>query len=380
MPTERVLHVIHNLEREGAQIVVRNLVSHFDASRVRPLVCAWRRGGAVASELQGLGVPVFIPPALVRNGRLAVPLYIARLIARHDVGIVHAHMSDSAVWTMAAGALTGRPFVITHHSNRLVPLVNPLARQARTRLLRMAARRAAVNIAVSQEVAAHIMNELAVGAAKIRVIPNGISLPQGDRVDEAMAARRARWRTGFGQGRPHIVAVGRLIETKGQGRLISAMPRILEGFPRARITVVGDGPSMARLVNQASELGVAQSVGFTGSIEDVSSVLADADVFVSMSRYEGLPLALLEAMAWGLPVVATDVPGHRDVVANDRTGLLVPYDEQDALSGNVTRLFADGALAAALGAHARDHAATHGGDVMARRYEATYRTLLSKRR
>lgn len=190
---------------------------------------------------------------------------------------------------------------------------------------------------------------LAVSRAHIRVIPNGVDLarfPMPHAADRAAA----RARIGLDPDVPLAICVGRLSPQKNQGAILDIWPSVREEVPHARVALVGDGPDRAALETRAVE-----GVDFVGSSSDVASWLAAASVVVQPSRWEGMSLAVLEALAAARSLVVTDVSGMKDVVTPG-TGVIVPPDDLQALAGEVVRRLADSALADREGQAARERA------------------------
>ena len=368
----RILLLVHNLDLGGAQSAVLNLARGLVQQDVRPLVVAWRHGGALAPRFREAGIELDLPAA-ERGGwrRLQVPGLLRALIASHRIDLVHAHMSDSAAWAALLQRRGDCPAVVTHHTNELIDTVGlgrPLYGWLRRRLLFASARRVAANIAVSESVRSRLAREARLAEDAIAVIPNGIALPSDE---AAQAARPAA--PGF-----RLVFVGRLVESKGLEILIAALPLVLQALPEARLELIGDGPARAGLEAQVRELGLEGRVAFSGFLAEVAPRLAQADLMVSPSRIEGLPLAVLEAMAWSLPVVASDIPGHRELVRPGETGWLVPPDDPGALARGVIAALQDRQRSQSLAVNARalvkrDFSA----EAMARRHVALYRRLLA---
>jgi glycosyltransferase involved in cell wall biosynthesis len=144
-----------------------------------------------------------------------------------------------------------------------------------------------------------------------------------------------------------------LSEKKGQADLLEAAARVMEYVPGVRLRLVGDGPLRAALEARASALGIHDRVDFAGAIPDGVRTLADMDVFVLPSHMEGMSNSLLEAHAAGLPVVATDVGGNREVTQDGATGYIVPPRDPMALADAILRMIKDPARAQALGAAGR---------------------------
>jgi glycosyltransferase involved in cell wall biosynthesis len=212
--------------------------------------------------------------------------------------------------------------------------------------------------------------------AKLVVVRNGIRHREPRR-------GRAAVRSGLGLGaRDRVVlTVGRLAEQKGHRSLCRAVPAILERVPNARFLWAGDGPLEGELRALACRLGVDETVRFLGRRDDVPDLLGAADLFVLPSLFEGLPLAVLEAMAAGLPVVATRAGGTAEVVDDGVTGHLVPAGDVAALADAVADLLRHPARARAWGraGRARFEREFHAGR-MARETAEVYRGLLDAAR
>lgn len=341
----KVLHVINNLRREGAQVQLFNQLDAARGDGIEYCVYARQPGGALVDALRTRAVKVAEPAAYAGFGASRASIFFLReLCIENGIDLIHAHMADAAFLGWRAARALGLPLVITHHGQDILLNCNPLCRRVYHLLLALAARYAAVNVAVSAPVAARVQTLLRIGAERVQVIANGVAMPQAERI-----ARRAPG----GETSPTLVNVGRLVPLKGQRQLVAAMPRLLEKFPRARLVIVGGGELESELRRLAADQGVAGQVEFTGQVDDVGAHLAAADVFVSASRSEGMPVSVLEAMAWGLPVVASDIPGNRSVVSQRETGLLYRLDDIDDLVATLSAALGDAALAARVAQRAR---------------------------
>lgn len=319
----KVLHLINNLKREGAQVVVFNLVTSA-AAGARHVVCARDPGGPLQQALEERGIPVFVPDryygALATRKSLR---FLDDIIKDETIDIVHAHMADAAFLGWLAARRHRRPLVITHHGHDILPGCGGgfLCRTVYSVLLALAAHHARWNVAVAPSVSEVLYRRLALPRNRIKVIVNGVPLPRPSPVP--------RPRHGRGM---HIVSVGRLVKLKGQDQLIDAAADLVHEDPDVRVFIVGDGPERESLRRKAASLGLEGHVVFTGAVDDVSAYLREADVFVSASHREGMPLCVLEAMAWQVPVVASDISGHRGVISHGETGLLFPPGNARALA------------------------------------------------
>ncbi len=207
-------------------------------------------------------------------------------------------------------------------------------------------------VTVSPRVRQMALADEGVRPERVVVILNGIIPPAPSAALVETRARLSEER-GIPANAPLLLAVGRLVEQKGFCHLLAALPAVLRDFPRVHLLVAGDGHLRGELEAQARSLDAPAKVHFLGIRDDVPDLLAAADVFVLPSLWEGLPIALLEAMGAGKPVVATRVEGVEDVVEDAVNGLLVPPGDSAALAEAITRLLVDADLRAALGRRAR---------------------------
>lgn len=323
----RVLHLINNLNREGAQVVVFNLATAGGGGNARHVVCAREPGGDLQAALAARGIPVHAPDRYHGLAQTRRSLrFLAGIVRDEAIDVVHAHMADAAFLGWRLARAHRLPLVITHHGHDLLPNCGRLCRLVYLLLLAAAAHGAGRNVAVAAPVAETLRRRLRLDAARISVIANGVPVPahgQWERPDRLWT--RA----------PQVIAVGRLVELKGHAQLLAAAALLVQEFPGAHFTLVGDGPLRVRLQQQVETLGLGGQVTFAGSVADVPERLHAADVYVSTSHYEGMPMATLEAMAWGVPVVASDVPGNRDVVRDGGTGLLFAPGDVAGLAGRI---------------------------------------------
>jgi glycosyltransferase involved in cell wall biosynthesis len=198
----------------------------------------------------------------------------------------------------------------------------------------------------SPSVIEHLARHARIPAERLRLVRGGI-----DPEPFQSASSLDRGALGLESSEKMVLWVGRLDPVKGLSSLLDAFVRVGE-VANARLVLAGDGPERAALERRRSHLGLGRRVILLGSRRDIPALLKSADVFAFPSRTEGLPNALLEAMAAGRPIVTTDVPGCRDLIDGERNGLRVPYGDSSALAAALLRLLNDSALADRLGAEA----------------------------
>ena len=170
--------------------------------------------------------------------------------------------------------------------------------------------------------------------------PRIVSIPNGVPVPPTPWQRRPDWRAA-----PRAVFVGRLAPEKGLDTLIDAWPSVRARYPDARLILIGEGPERAALEARVKALGLTlgpgQAVELPGASPDATAALRDADLFVLPSREEGMSIALLEAMALGIPLVASSIPGNRRLVSDFKHGRLAPPDDPEALARVIIEQWAD---------------------------------------
>jgi glycosyltransferase involved in cell wall biosynthesis len=296
--------------------------------------------GAMADEFAAAGVAVGRVPKRGGLDPTLVPR-LARALRDRRAEVVHTHNPLPLIYGAPAARLIGAAAIHTKHG------ANPTNR--RNRLLRRAA--AVLThafVAVSDTTADQARARRDVAEGKLHTIPNGIRLDRYAPDAEARAATRVE----LGLGDAWVVGtVGRLDTYKNQAMLVRAMAPLLSS--RVRLVVIGDGDNRAEVEAAVAALPDPRWVVMTGRRMDVPRLVHAFDVFALSSKTEGLPLVVPEAMAAGLPIIATAVGGLPSVVDDGVTGLLVPVDEA-ALAAALVRLERDRELARAMGTRARE--------------------------
>lgn len=364
-----VVHFVDSDTYGGCEQVVSTLLAGHDRNRWQPVLFHYDEPGIarLVAEAGRQGIPCHALPHPGRRNLLAAILGFMKLLRRVDPSIFHSHLN----WPLGCrhGILAARlsrvpKIVATAH------LYFPL-RGVRAARLKQSLQAAAVDkyIAVSSEVRDRLSADLAIAGSKIRVVRNGIEL--GGFAQAADPAARAR--LAGGSARPLVLTAARLHSQKGHQYLLEAAARI----PEALFLFAGDGPERLHLEQQARELGVAERVRFLGQQAGIAELLANCDLFVLPSLYEGLPLTVLEAMAAAKPVIATAVGGTKEAVVDRVSGLLVPPGDPSSLAAAIARLLSDRRQAErlALAGNARVRQ-LFSAEAMTRGTESVYEELL----
>jgi glycosyltransferase involved in cell wall biosynthesis len=220
-----------------------------------------------------------------------------------------------------------------------------------------------------------------VPAAKLRRIYNGVDTQKFCKIRDPRRIQERKRRLGLKSDDVVIGAVGRLIPVKGHRYLISALGSIRERVPSARVVIAGDGPLRQELARLAEREGVAGSVIFAGDAGDTPLLYNCFDLLVYPSVIGAFGLVLLEAMACGLPVIASELNGTTELLTHDQTGVLVPPGDSRAIAGAVLSLLLDRERRERLAAAGHEHAVAHfSARTFARQYLDLYRSLLDGRR
>ncbi|MDE2119326.1 MAG: glycosyltransferase [Betaproteobacteria bacterium] len=371
----RILHVVDSLERGGLERVVTDLaiLQHQQGHDVA--VFSIQHPGALAPELERAGVPVLLGDKQ-RSADLNTLRLLRRAIRERRVDVVHAHNFMPTYYLAAAGLGWGgrAASVATCHD-----MGSRLAQRKLRWIMRWALARMSRVVMVGAQVQARYLEARLVSPAKVECIRNGVTL---DRFDHGAHARaEARKRLGLQVEDLVIGSVGRLVELKNHRALIDVLAQLRAEHSQLRLVLVGGGALRQQLEHHARQCGVEAQVTFAGEQPDVAALLPAFDLFALPSTTEGLSVALLEAAASALPIVATAVGGNPEIVEQGRTGLLVPASDDAALAGALRALLADPARRAELGHAARAWVADNAslGSMFAS-HDRLYRAARSQRR
>jgi len=341
-----VLELLVSSQLGGGPAYVEALLRRLDPAEFAVTVGA-PAGGPFLERFRAAGADVVEVAADRLSPRTLAR--VGRLIRERGVAVVHSHGKGAGLYGRLAARRAGAAAVHTFHGLHYASYL-PGARATYLALERALARRShmLIHVSASQADAARPL-----GLApddRSRVIVNGIDAA---RVEADLIPReRARAALDVPLTGPVLGTVARFDPVKALDVLLEALPRV----PGATLVLIGDGPEAPSLRARARRLGLEARVVFAGARPDAARWFAALDAYVSASHVEGLPLALVEAMAASLPVIASRVPGHVDTVVEGDTGVLVPVDDPVALATAAAALLADPARARALGAAGRTRA------------------------
>jgi glycosyltransferase involved in cell wall biosynthesis len=324
----RIAHITQSLEMGGLEKLLVEFARHADRDRLELRFFSLTTRGALADEIEAAGWPVtalHVPAGF----RPRIVLDLAALFQQWKADVVHTHDDRPCIYGAPAARLAGvRRVIHTRHGR------SPLLTRRQKLLVRLAARLTDRFVCVSKD-AAELTVRQGIARRRVQTVWNGIDL-------EHFAY------AGPCSGGP-LVAVARLSPEKGIEHLVRAIGIATRECPSIQAEIAGDGPCMADLAGLRQDLGLTGRVRFLGQVGDVPGLLTRAGMFVLPSLSEGISLTLLEAMACGLPVVATRVGGNCEVVQPNETGLLVPAGDPAALAAALVQVWNDPAAGHAMG-------------------------------
>jgi len=368
-PRVRVLWLTKGLGRGGVERLIASSIRHFDRERFEvevAYVLPWK--DAFVGEITDAGVSVH---SLGGRGwsKVLWPFRLRRIARERRYDIVHTHMPLSAA--IARIALGRRPrFVHTEHN-----VWERHRRSSRWANSLTFGRNAAV-VAVSESVAHSIHPpRLAPHKPRVEVLLHGINLNEIS--NEAADRTRARAVLGLEPADMVIGTVGNFTRKKNQQMLLNATALLTERMPNVRLVLVGTGPLEENLRRLAARLGIDDRTIFTGSRQDVLELLPAFDVFCLSSQFEGLSIALVEAMATGVACVATSVGGIPEVIEDGESGLLVAAGATGELVDTLERVLSDDTLRTRMGEAGRVRAGAFDIRRAARRLQALYAEMMA---
>jgi glycosyltransferase involved in cell wall biosynthesis len=321
--------------------------------------------GPHVATLEANGVRHVAIPGFTRSSSVVSDLralvQLVRALRRERPDVVHTHNPKSGVLGRIAARLSGVSLVVnTQHGLYALPGDSRMKRWAVYGLERAAAAFSHVELVQNLEDADTIVERLRVPARRVHVLGNGIDLSRFTQSGDTERRRAVRSEWGISDDTIVLGVVARLVAEKGIREIIEAAAIVRDAEPRARFVVVGplDGTKSDGITNDEVEAAVAAGVLFVGQRDDMPAVYEAFDVFVTASWREGIPRAAMEAAAMGLPTVATDVRGNRQVVTHSVTGLLVPSRRPALLAEACLRLVDEPDLSRAMGERAARRART----------------------
>jgi glycosyltransferase involved in cell wall biosynthesis len=372
----RILYLIWSLDLGGAEQVIIDLVRHIDRTQFQPAVCCLNEKGRLASSLEKEGIPVV---ALQHHARSlffsfdpSIVLALCRLVRKWKIDLIHTHLFSANLWGRIAAKCTGIPVVSSEHG--VDAWRNPL-HLTLDLVLTLVSKRVIFVSQALREFHARLNPFL---KRRSCVIYNGIEFKKFE-----IDASPAEIRKTIGLDKSHTVLgiVGRVAREKAHVDFIHVVQRLTQEHAGVVGLIVGEGELLNELKKLVNKKGIQDHIVFLGYRNDLPRIYQAMDVFVMTSLSEGFPLAVLEAMAAGVPIVATNVGGIPECVKDGEDGRLVSPGDRSAMTQAISNILTDPVLALSLAANARKRVKEHFSlEAMVRNYESLYRYILASQR
>ena len=364
-----IMFLYPSLDVGGAERQMQILARGLDRACFRPLIAVQHARGRIGDELEAAGIPVHVLSD-PRRFDIGFAARTRALMRREGVRLVMTHGFSTGVVARIASLLGGPPVrILAEHTTDESEMS-----AAKHLVNRCLARWATAWVAVTETQSAYLTNVKHIPASRLHFLPNGIDVERyGDHVGRA----RVREELGIAQSAALAGCVAGLRPEKDLFTLVRAAERVVRALPNAHFVIVGEGPERDALRHEIIARGLEHAVTLAGFRDDIPDVLSAFDVAVLSSRIEALPVAFLEAMASGLPLVGPRVGGLVELIEPERNGLLVPPGDVEALGEALVRVLGDLDLARRWGAASRRRVvAKYSVDRMVRAYEQLFAELL----
>jgi glycosyltransferase involved in cell wall biosynthesis len=385
----RVVHMMPDLMVGGGQHLLLRNIKGMDPSRVKSYVCCVRALGDMEEAYRAAGVEVLCLNMRSGTQLIQATRQLAAIVKRENIDIIHTNNTvlDRTVGQLAA-LRTGRPVVNSLHSEHessesiskkgLKSLPRRIKREFGIRLGRATVKHVLPVSGSVKESWWPYLRAMKIRPEQVTVVHPGLAPERFVSLSEAQRTELRRT-VGVDDANPLLINVGRLNYGKGQHWLVPMMKPALEKHPKAKLILVGDGQDRQVLTESIRSLGLESSVIMLGQRSDVTQLLNIADLFVFPSLTEGFPLAVLEAMAAGKVMVGFRLPSFRECVEEEKSGVLVPIGDSEALTKAVLEVLADPARMREMGLRSRAIAERFTQRSTSEKLESVYASLVAAR-
>ena len=366
-----IMHVLPSLEIGGMENGVVNLVNNLDDEIFENSICCLESEGPMKNRLFPGKAKVFlmnIKPGI----QYGLPFKLAKLFRKENIDIVHTHNFDSGLYGIL-GAKIGKVPVIVHGEHGSFLQNSP----RRNQIGKWVCRKSDYIITMSSNLEEKLKSEWQIVDDKISYILNGLDYNKFAKSDKSDSLKN---NLGINPDSIVIGTVGRLVPVKDYATLIDAFALLKKRVQKSQLVFIGDGPLKNNLIEQAKKLGILDSVKMLGTRDDVAELLHIFDVFCLTSLTEGNSNTILEAMAAGLPIVATNVGGTPEIIQSGVNGILVPPRDPNALMEAIHKVITNRTLASQFGTSAQQWVQKERSlERMVQQYMDVYQSLLRKK-
>jgi glycosyltransferase involved in cell wall biosynthesis len=367
-----ILHIMSKLPVGGVENQLLMILGKYDRRKLCPLVCSLSDKGEIGKEIEDSGIEVFSLHKLKHRFDWTIVKDIYNLIETRNVKIVRTHQYHANLYGRLAAWLAKVPCIVASVHN-----VYTVDRKIHRRIMNKFLSRCSDKVvAVSETVKRDVLTYDGLAEDKVKVIYNGIDTDRFLNLNGGLI----RSKLDISSEAPVVGTIGRLTLQKGQKYLIDAVSTLREKFPQIVLLIVGDGPLRGELENYIRTLGIDRNIILLGTRRDIPPLLSAMDIFVLPSLWEGLGTALIEAMAAGKPIIATDIPAIREIINSEKVGILVPAKDSKAIASSVELLLDNKTLAETIGNSAKKRAFSHFNlDNTVQRYTSLFEDILKSK-
>lgn len=366
----KIIHITHSLEIGGAEILILDLCRKIDKSLYEPVVCSLSPGGALAEDFKKNGIQVYYTEK--KEGKDVQIFYkLYRLFKKIRPDIIHSHLSYMWLYSTIPAKLAGvKGIVLTEHANLMTPSILYCF------LSRVTQKITDYIVTNSKQIKYFLIEHEGLNNKNIVIIPNGLDLNayscSGNRI-------KIQEELGLSEDDSVIGFVSRLQAPKDHYTLLDAIEKMLVINKKVKLLLVGNGMEENNIKNYIESKGLTECVLMLGYRRDIPDLLSCMEIFVLSSKKEGQSIAIMEAMAMGLPVVATASGGTPELVDNEITGILVSPCDSDALARALLRLIEDKQLSNSLGNAGKQYMQErYDIDIVIKQYQELYSNILNK--
>ncbi len=340
----RILFILQTFRTGGSERVVKDLCENLSSRKFQPFVISLT-DGEMHEEFRNLGIPTV---CIHKQGKDALETIrkVSSYCSQNHIQLINAHHMTPFFYGFFAAKLNRCKLLYTAHSCWEVEGVKKYWPAVGKFMLKFSEG----GIGISRDVSDSIHRKYGLNYTKVFTIQNSINISRFETAETVFDKKKE---FGFKNEDRVIGSVGSLKRQKNYPNLIAAFNLIKQRMDHVKLLIVGEGKRRSDLMNLIEKLGLVNDVIIAGSRSDIPELMQIMDVYCLPSDMEGIPLTLLEAMAASRPIVGTDIIGIRDVVANEKTGLLVPPNDPQALSRALIRILQSQSLSKMLSANAQ---------------------------
>ncbi len=325
----KILHFITGIDIGGAEMLLLNFLKNADKKEFDFTVVYLKGNSVLLNEFKKTGITIHPVPKIKRN-YITRLLFIFKIMKNGEFDILHNHLIQSILFGRVLGWIAGIKKIISTEHNLTHWKLSHVPVHLFYRITCSIDKKI---IAISEAVKQSLIEVRKIKPQKIKVIYNGIELDKF----KPKEIRLSKFKNHF----PVIGCINRLFKIKGQVYLIDAVDILRKKYPGIALVLVGDGPLKNELTNYSNKKGLSRQIYFEGIQTQIEDYLNSFDIFVLPSIDEGLSIALIEALASGRKIVATDIGGIPEVVEHMKEGILVPSRNSEALAKSIDRLILD---------------------------------------